>query len=93
MKTTHERLCAILAKDYRLDAGQLQLDARLDALGIDSLGAVELMWNIEDEFKLKLPAEPVPLATVGDVVQFIDFHLVAATDHGRAASRPTLQST
>ena len=93
MKTTHERLCAILIKDYRIDVELLTWDARLDALGIDSLGAVELMWNIEDEFKLRLPSEPLPLATIGDVVQFIEIHLAAAADGGGAAPTSALHST
>jgi acyl carrier protein len=92
MKTTLERLGAILAKEYRIDAEKLHSDARLDALGIDSLGAVEMMWNIEDEFKLKLPAEPVPLATIGDVVHYIDLHLATASGNSRAAPLSALHS-
>ena len=52
-------------------------DAALDSLGIDSLGVAELLFNIEDEFKISVPAEPVQLASVGDVARFID-GLIAA---------------
>lgn len=72
MSTTFERLCAILIKDYRLAPEQLLLDAPLEGLGIDSLGTVELLWNIEDAFKIKLPQEPADLATLGDVVRYVD---------------------
>lgn len=44
----------------------------MESLGIDSLGAAELLFNIEDRFQLVLPPEPVPLATLGDVVDYID---------------------
>ena len=72
MTTTFERLCAILEKDYKLTPERLALDAPLESLGIDSLGTVELLWNIEDAFKIKLPSEPVALPTLGDVVRYVD---------------------
>lgn len=72
MTTTFERLSAILIKDYKLAPDRLTLDAPLEGLGIDSLGTVELLWNIEDAFKIKLPSEPVELPTLGDVVRYVD---------------------
>ena len=72
MPTTFERLSAILARDYKLTPDRLTLDAPLEGLGIDSLGTVELLWNIEDVFKIKLPPEPVVLPTLGDVVRYVD---------------------
>ncbi len=77
MKHTFERLSAILVKDHKLQPEQLTLEAPLESLGIDSLGTVELLWNIEDTFKIKLPQEPVELATLGDVVRFVDALLVS----------------
>ena len=85
MTSTFERLSAILVKDYQLAPGSLAPDTLLKNLGIDSLGTVELLWNIEDEFKLKLPPDPVDLATVGDVVGYID-QLVATQNATAAAS-------
>ena len=34
-------------------------DAPLEELGIDSLGVAELLFNVEDEFKVTMPPEPV----------------------------------
>ncbi len=88
--TTLERLCAILAKDYAVEATTLTPDASLEALGIDSLGVAELLFNVEDEFRIALPPEPVQLPTVGDVVRYID--ALVAAQHGAvdaAASEPT----
>ena len=70
--TTLERLCAILAKDYAVEATTLTPDASLEALGIDSLGVAELLFNVEDEFKIEVPSAPVALSTIADVVQYID---------------------
>lgn len=72
MTTTFERLSAILIKEYKLQSDQLTLDVPLDSLGIDSLGTVELLWNIEDAFQVKLPSDPVELLTLGDVVRYVD---------------------
>jgi acyl carrier protein len=72
MTTTFERLCAILVKDHKLPLERLTPDAPLESLGIDSLGVVELLWNVEDAFQIKMPSEPVDLRTLGDVVRCID---------------------
>ena len=76
MCSTFERLCAILIRENKLAPERLVPCARLDSLDIDSLGSVEMLWHIEDNFKVKLPSEPVDLPTLGDVVRFID-HLLA----------------
>jgi len=75
--TTLERLQAILVRDYRLAPETLVAEAPLESLGIDSLGVAELLFNVEDEFGIALPAEPVQLPTLADVVRYID-ELVAA---------------
>ena len=72
MSTTFDQLSAILVKEYKLTPGQLSLDAQLQDLGIDSLGIVELLWHIEDAFKIKLPSDPVGLTNLGDVVRYVD---------------------
>lgn len=88
--TTLDRLCAILAKDYKLDAKTLTPEASLEALGIDSLGVAELLFNVEDEFKVKLPPDRVELPTVADVVRYIDGlisaqHVATATTNDAVA--------
>ncbi len=83
MTTTLEHLRAILAKDYKLDPNVLTLEAPLEALGIDSLGIAELLFNVEDEFHITLSPDSVQLQTLGDVVRFIN-ELVLA-QHGSAA--------
>ena len=72
MSTTFERLSTILVKTFNLPPERLTLDAPLAALDIDSLGTVELLWKVEDVFKITLPAEPVELLTLADVVKYID---------------------
>jgi acyl carrier protein len=87
MTTTFERLRAILVNDYKLEPAQVALDAPLESLGIDSLGVAELLFNVEDEFGIALPPEPVLLPTIADVVRFID-DLVAAQRGAAADAAP-----
>ena len=72
MNNTFERLCAMLVNDHKLPLDRLTLDAPLESLGINFLGTVELLWNVEEAFKIKLPAELVDLPTLGDVVRYVD---------------------
>ena len=69
---TLERLSNILVKNYKIDPTRLTLDGPLEELGIDSLGMAELLFFIEDEFKVQLPFDPVALPTLGDAVCYID---------------------
>lgn len=80
MTTTFEHLRALLIKDYKLDPHLLTLDAELEALGIDSLGVAELLFNVEDKFGITLSPDAVQLLTLGDVVGFIDD--LIAVQHG-----------
>ena len=77
MDTTLTRLQQILLQDYPLAPEALTRAARLEDLGIDSLATAELLFRIEDSFHLTVPNELVPLATLGDVVDYID--RIAAT--------------
>jgi len=70
--TTLERLTAILMDHYKLDAAVFGSDTPLEQLGIDSLGMVELLFFIEDEFKLQLPSDAPLLPTLADAVRYID---------------------
>lgn len=79
MNTTYERLRGLLIKDYHFQPELLTLQAPLEDLGIDSLGITDLLFNVEDEFHITMPPEPVELLTLGDVVNFID-GLIAAQD-------------
>jgi acyl carrier protein len=89
--STFERLCAMLTQAYKLAPSRLTLDAPLEGLGIDSLGTVEMLWNIEDEFGITLAPDPVPMRTLGDVVHYIDELL--AGQGGGAAPRASAAAT
>ncbi len=78
--TTTARIIAMLVKDFKVDPDKLTPNARLEEIGIDSIGVAELLFNVEDEFGLKLPDVPLDLATFGDVVWYVDGQIVAQGD-------------
>ena len=79
--STLERLRSLLARELEVPAESLQPQATLESLGIDSLRMIEIVFTIEDEFKVAVKAEPAELRerlkTLGDLATYID-ELVAA---------------
>jgi len=67
-----ERLRAILTSEYKVPAEKLTPDARLDELGVDSLGMIELLFKLEDELHIKIPTDDTALATFADVAAFLN---------------------
>lgn len=74
--TTLQSVQAILKANFDLAPEVLQPEANLEDLAIDSLALTELMFAVEDEFKITVPSELVALQsqmkTVGDLVAFVD---------------------
>ena len=72
MTTTLDALREILVSEYELDEERLVAEATLESLGVDSLGTIELLWTVEEQFGINLPSDPEPLETLGDVADYID---------------------
>lgn len=53
--TTADRLRAIIAEQAMLEPEQITDDATPESLGIDSLGLVESIFAIEEEFDISIP--------------------------------------
>jgi acyl carrier protein len=70
--TTLERLSRILVQRYKLDPARLTADRQLDSLGLDSLGMIEMLFSIEEEFHLDLPSEGLSFRTLGEAAQYVD---------------------
>ena len=74
---TRAALAARLKRD--IDAIRIQDDLRND-LGLDSLDMIELLFKIEEVFDLEIPNEDlVQIATVGDVIAYVERRLAAKT--------------
>lgn len=68
---TLARIKDLAAARLNLDVSSLSADTRLDSLGVDSLGLVEFLFELEDEFKVRFPQERDALQTVGDLLQVV----------------------
>lgn len=50
-----DKVIAIIAEQAVLEPSDVSLDSTLDDLGIDSLGLVESIFAIEEEFDISVP--------------------------------------
>ncbi len=67
-----ETIQRMMAEQFDLKPEVLTPDAQLENLGVDSLSVIEFMFNIEDEFKIKLPDTRVEIKTVQDIANIVD---------------------
>lgn len=74
--TTLQSVQAILKANFDLSPDVLQPDVKLEDLAIDSLSVIEVMFAVEDKFKVTVPSEPVAwqgqMKTIGDLVAYVD---------------------
>lgn len=68
-----ERLNGVLVSELGLDAEKIKDDAHFEEdLDVDSLGVVELLMALEDEFDVKIPDEEAEsIMTVGQAVDLV----------------------
>ena len=68
-----ERLKEVLVSELGLDADKITDDASFEEdLEVDSLGVVELLLALEDEFGVKIPDEEAEnIHTVGQAVDLV----------------------
>ncbi len=67
-----ETIQRMMVEQFDLKPEVLTPDAQLENLGVDSLSVIEFMFNIEDEFKIKLPDTRVEIKTVKDIADIVD---------------------
>lgn len=79
MKTTFDVLKDILVRDYELAPERLTPDTPLTEIEIDSLAVIEVVFSLEDEFKVTAGDLKEPFDTLGDIASYID-RLVAERD-------------
>ena len=68
-----QKVKEILSKKLDVEPGKIALETRLaEDLGVDSFGAVELMFEIEEAFGLKIPDSEIEhVRRVGDIVTYL----------------------
>jgi acyl carrier protein len=68
-----ERLTTVLVSELGLDASKITDQAHFEEdLDVDSLGVVELLMALEDEFSIKIPDEDAEsIMTVGQAIDLV----------------------
>ncbi len=74
MNVIFERIKEMIIEELNVPEEKVTLQARLaEDLGADSIDAVELIMNIEDEFNVQVSDEEAQnIKTVGDLVKYIE---------------------
>jgi acyl carrier protein len=79
--TTLRSMQGIFKANFDLAPERLQPEAVLDDLEIDSLSMIEVLFAVEEEFKIVVPQEPAAwrsqTRTFGDLVDYVE-KLIAA---------------
>jgi acyl carrier protein len=78
MDTIAARVLKLLAKQVGREPNELTEESSLEHLGIDSLGMVEIIFGLEDEFNISIPESNdiqqrlKGFATVADIIQMVE---------------------
>lgn len=75
MSTTIETLQSILEKEHAIEPERVTPDATLESLGLDSLDLIELLFEVEETFNIRMPQDggsALKMTKVQDVVASID---------------------
>jgi len=69
-----ERIKQMIIEELNVPEEKITMQARLaEDLGADSIDAVELIMNIEDEFSIQVSDEEAQnIKTVGDLVKYVE---------------------
>lgn len=74
-----DKIIAIIAEQAVLDPAEVTLDASPEALGLDSLGLVEIVFAIEEAFDISVPynandpeASDFDISTVAKIVEAVE---------------------
>jgi len=71
---TFEKVQGLLAEHLEMEESEITMETTFEDLGVDSLDAVEIMMEMEDEFEIEIkPAEAGK--SVKELVSYIDAKL------------------
>ena len=67
-----ETLQALLNERLGIAKDQVTLNASLEDLGIDSLMQIELLFDFEDKYKIKIPDLSEKPTTIGELLAVVE---------------------
>jgi acyl carrier protein len=86
--TTQQQLFEIIARQAKIDPGLVKPESTLKDLGIASLEAIELIFDIEEHFDINFPDQQganFDSDTVQNLVDAVDTALAAKQSAGEGA--------
>jgi acyl carrier protein len=75
--STQQEVFEIISKQAKIDMGIIKPESTLKDLGVASLDAIEVIFDIEEHFNINLPNEDTDFesGTVGQLVEAVDRQL------------------
>ena len=67
-----ETMQVLLQERLGIDREKVTPDASLEDLGIDSLMQIELLFDFEDKYKVKIPDLTEKPVTIGDLIAIVE---------------------
>lgn len=69
-KNVIETVVTVIAREQKCGRQEITLTTRLTDLGIDSLKAITILYELEEEFGVEIPNELIEaIDSVGDIVE------------------------
>ena len=72
MSTTLEKLQQLFIAHFDYKIEELTATTTLENLGLDSLDIIEFMFEIENEFNIRIPDREFKVTTIQDMVDALD---------------------
>jgi acyl carrier protein len=72
LSTTFERLQQLFIAHFDYNIEELTAVTTLENLGLDSLDIIEFMFDIENEFNIRIPDREFKVTTIQDMVDALD---------------------
>ena len=72
MSTTLEKLQQLFIAHFDYKIEELTATTTLENLGLDSLDIIEFMFEIENEFNIRIPDREFEVKTIQDMVDALD---------------------
>jgi acyl carrier protein len=87
MSTTLERLKQLFVAKFDSNVEELNPATSLEYLGLDSLDMVDFMFDIENEFEIRIPDQEFRVRTIQEIVDAVD-RFVSEQRIGVSGDRP-----
>ena len=72
MSTTLERLKQLFVAKFDSNIEELNPTTTLEHLGLDSLDMIDFLFDIENEFDIKIPDQEFRVRTIQEIVDAVD---------------------